>query len=96
MFSKMTEAQQDNFKATIKDLVHLGVVTVKFKKLNGEIREMNCTLRADLLPPVPEVDPLAPPKKVRTPSPDALAVFDLDKQDWRAFRYDSIVSFTIG
>ena len=96
MFSEMTSQDQEGFKATIKDMLHKGVVVVKFTKKNGEIRDMNCTLRADLLPPVPEPDPDATPKKVRSQPVDSIAVFDLDKQDWRAFRYDSIISYTIG
>jgi hypothetical protein len=39
------------------------------------------------------------PKNIgKTPSDDAIAVFDVEKQDWRSFRFDSVkeISLKIG
>lgn len=62
-------------------------VYVKFKKANGEIREMVCTTHKDAIP----VDKW--PKGKKEPNPDVMCVWDQQKQDWRAFRFDSVLTF---
>ena len=63
------------------------VVTVEFEKVNGEMREMNATLREDQMPEiVREIEEKAPRKK----SEEALSVWDVDKQAWRSFRWDNL------
>jgi hypothetical protein len=73
-------------KQSLKDALHNGVVKVSFIKSNGDLREMRCTLRSDLIPATPIVEG-KPPKKENT---DVQAVWDLDKEAWRSFRFDSI------
>lgn len=72
-------------------------VVVQFKKLNGELRYMKCTLCIDRIPEdkIPAgkdvlEEVIGSPPKVET----ACRVFDLDKQEWRSFRYDSILFIT--
>lgn len=74
-----------------------GKVTVDFTKVDGTKRVMNCTMAdalipADLQPKAPNPD--APVRKVST---ETLRVFDLDIQEWRSFRVDSVneIRFTI-
>jgi hypothetical protein len=60
-------------------------VTVLFTKKDGTDREMLCTLAESLIPSDKR------PKTENTKfSDDALRVFDLDKKEWRSFRWDSI------
>ena len=60
-------------------------VTVSFTKKDGTDREMLCTLSESLIPSDKK------PKTENTKfSDDALRVFDLDKKEWRSFRWDSI------
>lgn len=59
---------------------------VKFTKVTGEVREMPCTLREDLIPKQ-EVKENAKPKK---PNDAVVSVWCLDKQAWRSFRVDSV------
>lgn len=96
----VTQEQRDEMRAWLKGHLYHGEVTVTFKKVDGTERVMRCTTCPDLLPPVPEVevDPDAPPKKERKENPDVARVYDLDKGDWRSFRFDSIteISFVIG
>lgn len=68
-------------------------VTVFFEKTDGTVREMKCTLKPDSLVPYEKKT-----DQSKTPNPDVCAVFDLDKQQWRSFRYDSIkeIRFTLG
>jgi len=58
------------------------VVEVTFTKKDGTERVMNCTLIEDYLPETTGVGSAA--------SLDALAVYDVDADGWRSFRWDSI------
>ena len=60
-------------------------VMVTFIKVNGERREMLCTTKLELVPPASH------PKGGRVPNPETKAVWDLNKQAWRSFRYDSVI-----
>lgn len=71
---------------TIKDALHNGVVVVSFTKTNGELREMRCTLRADMIPQTPVVEGKEPKKE----NAAVQAVWDIEKQAWRSFRFDSV------
>lgn len=72
------------------------VVMVEFKKLDGTTRIMNCTLASNIIerysvPKEPDVEPRKP-RKVN----DAVqCVFDIDKKEWRSFRWDSIVEIGV-
>lgn len=72
------------------DLLEERIVEVTFTKKDGTKRVMNCTLHEDYLPETVGSD--------KERSDEALAVFDVDKDAWRSFRWDSItaVKFSIG
>lgn len=58
---------------------------VTFKKKDGTIREMKCTRNPDLIPS----DQL-PKNEVESSS--AIRVFDLDKNEWRSFIVENVMS----
>lgn len=62
-------------------------VKVTFEKVDGTIREMNCTLMASELPEQIDVEEYVSEKRS---NPEVLAVWDTDKNDWRSFRIDRI------
>lgn len=66
-----------------------GQVRLSFKKKDGETREMLCTLKDELLPKKE-----ANGKEYKK-NPDVLAVWDCEKEGWRSFRYDSIISWDV-
>ena len=72
----------------LKNALHNGVVSVLFIKKDGTERKMLCTLKTDMLPH--KEDTLKPVHS----NPDILAVWDVEKEDWRSFRYDSIIGFS--
>lgn len=78
----------DNFP-TLYMALHEGKVLLSFKKKDGEVREMLCTLKEDLLP---KKESEAKEKKK---NPDVLAVWDCEKEGWRSFRYDSLITWEI-
>lgn len=62
--------------------------SVKFTKVNGEVREMPCTLREDIVPKYERKT-----DKVKKES-DVISVWCLDKQEWRSFRFDNLLEFS--
>lgn len=67
---------------------------VIFKKQStGEERQMICTLRPEIVPQATKEDPLSQ-KKVRAVNEEVVAAWDIENQGWRAFRVDSVVSFS--
>lgn len=66
-----------------------GVVTVGFTKKNGEDRRMTCTLTG-----IPEDK--QPKGEAPTRSGTSLAVFDVDKQDWRSFNLENVFELKVG
>jgi len=66
-----------------------GIVQVIFEKADGSERVMNCTLMESHLPPVDED---SPKRKVND---EVLAVWDIDKGEWRSFRLDSVLEINL-
>lgn len=63
---------------------------VTFTKVNGERREMPCTLREDRLPPTKKDDPISQ-KRVREINPEVISVWCTDKNSWRSFRVKNVI-----
>jgi hypothetical protein len=78
----------------MKDMLHEGIVEVIFTKKDGTERVMRCTLKPELLPTV-EVKESDENKPARATPADSLAVFDVEAQGWRSFRFDSVKEFSI-
>lgn len=75
----------------LKRALYERVLEVTFTKKDGTERVMKCTLRPDLLPPQTDLEEQV---EKRQPNPDVIAVWDLEVQGWRSFRFDSILMFT--
>jgi hypothetical protein len=83
----------------IKSLLQKSSITVTFVKADGTDREMLCTLNWDRIPPdavkAPVDGIVKESKKPRKePDPHSLRVFDLEKQEWRSFRFDRLKKVT--
>lgn len=73
-------------------------VMVEFTKVDGTIRKMLCTLAKTLIPE--DAYPKTKETEVITEAetdvvPTSCRVYDLEKQSWRSFRFDSIINFTV-
>jgi hypothetical protein len=67
------------------------VLQVTFnKKSTGELRTMRCTLNNQYLPEQTQTV-----IRAKEFNPEVVSVFDLDKQDWRSFRIDSVVEVAV-
>ena len=62
-----------------------GVILVNFTKVNGEKRNMKCTLHKDFMPKYEDRE-----EKTRTIDLNQVRVWDVDAQGWRSFRLDSV------
>lgn len=78
-----------DYKSLVESLA-VGAHTVTFTKVDGSERVMNCTRDPSLIV-VDPVDSEKPVKKVNR-GETAVAVFDLDKQQFRSFRVDSVTN----
>lgn len=81
----------------MKDFVLLemlvnGVATIEFTKKDGTDRIMKCTLSRSVIP----IDAQPKNESIPTKSEEAQRVFDVEKNEWRSFRWDSLKEYRIG
>ena len=69
-----------------------GVCELFFKKVNGSIRHMTCTLNPEFLPMLEQTKVGMSNEPI---NPDVIPVWDLDKQDWRSFRVNTVFFFKV-
>lgn len=88
-----TEKQWQEFAAWLYDLLLENEVKVTFKKKDGTIRIMRCTLDSKVIPRYER-------KTDREKKPNELniSVFDLERKAWRSFVVKNITSveFVLG
>lgn len=77
---------KDLSKTNIQNLLHNGIVNIKFTKVDGSTRLMKCTLMENF---ITKYDNKTERKK--QPNNDVVSVWDVEKNNWRSFRYDSII-----
>lgn len=77
-------------KELIRSTLQSNICRVKFTKTNGEVRDMVCTLRDDIVVPHEKKT-----ERVKEVNEDVLAVWDCEKNSWRSFRFDSIIEHTV-
>ena len=85
-----SELDPDKQRAYIKELLASDILRVSFTKVNGDSRKMYCTLQDEFVPEHKKY--FSESKKNNL---EVLAVFDMEKADWRSFRMDSITAFEI-
>lgn len=69
---------------------------VVFTKINGETRDMQCTLMESALPvkEMPAKVTEAEAVTTRKVNLDTIVAWDVNKEDFRSFRIENVVSFT--
>lgn len=66
---------------------------VIFTKMNGEQRDMICTLQEGVVPPAKKDEPITQ-KAVRSVNEEVIPVWDVNAEGWRSFRVDRVISFS--
>ena len=61
---------------------------VTFRKVDGDIRVMPCTLRPAALP----TKPVTESARTKAPAPGVISAWSLDKSEWRSFRINNVIS----
>lgn len=84
-----SEEEQGLFREWLRGLLRTETVHLTFQKKDGTIREMKCTLSESKLPKLEQG------KESRAPNSNSMPVFDLEKNEWRAFRFDSVQSIKV-
>jgi len=85
----------------VRGLLQNGEISITFTKADGTDRDMLCTLDHSRIPvsiakPVQSVDGIVRESKKprKEPDPHSIRVFDLEKQEWRSFRFDRLRKVT--
>ncbi len=83
-YKSASDSDREVFKSWLRSHLVMGEMKIKFIKKDETLRDMRCTLGAGYLPVTEE-------KEIkRKENTEVLAVWDLDKNAWRAVRYDTI------
>lgn len=106
-YQEADDQGQQLMREWIRGLLHSGEITVTFVKADGTEREMLCTLNGHKIPvsvakPVNLTTGTTPvdgivresKKPRKEPDPHSIRVFDLEKQEWRSFRFDRLRKVT--
>jgi len=78
-------------KEKLKQLLQKNVLEIKFKKIDGSERIMNCSLIQEIIP----ISENKTPKKAKPENENVLAVWDLEKDAFRSFRVDSLIGYSV-
>lgn len=92
-YSQMDKKDQKKFREFIKGVLQNETATLTFQKKDGTMRVMKASLREEHMPVYEKKT-----ERVRSENDEVLSVVDLEKKEWRSFRYDSIqkIEFSIG
>jgi hypothetical protein len=92
-YVRATANEQKKFRDFIKSALKNKTATLTFQKKDGTIRVMKCSLHEEHMPPYEKKT-----THVREANDKTLSVVDLEKNEWRSFRFDSIqkIEFSIG
>jgi hypothetical protein len=92
LYKGWSEDEKEVFRKWLISHLKYGPVTVYFTKKDGTERKMDCTLKEENI-----VQYEKKTERVKTLNEETCPVFDLEKNEWRSFRYDALtkVEFTI-
>ena len=92
LYKGWSEDEKEVFRKWLISHLKYGPVTVYFTKKDGTERKMDCTLKEENI-----VQYEKKTDRVKTLNEETCPVFDLEKNEWRSFRYDALtkVEFTV-
>jgi hypothetical protein len=103
-YQEADDQVKEQIRDWVRGLLTNSEVTVTFTKEDGTDRDMLCTLDHSRIPvsiakPVSTTAPVdgivRESKKARKePDPHSIRVFDLEKQEWRSFRFERLKKVT--
>ena len=100
-YQEADDQVKEQIREWVRGLLQNSEVTVTFTKADGTDRDMLCTLDHSRIPvsivkPVQSVDGIVRESKKprKEPDPHSIRVFDLEKQEWRSFRFERLRKVT--
>jgi len=92
-YTEMNAKDQKKFREWLKGILQNETAKLTFTKKDGTIRKMRASLRESDFPSFEKKT-----DTVRKVNEEVLSVVDLDKNEWRSFRFDSIkkIEFNFG
>ena len=92
-YSKASEDERKVFREWVNGVLRMHYVNIHFRKKDGSIRIMNCTLQEGKT-----LDYEKKTDRVKAVNEETCPVYDIDVKEWRSFRYDSVteIRFNIG
>ena len=84
--NKITESQREEIKKQLKE----SILRITFEKKDGTYRVMLATLRKEYIESI-----LKQNTEHRKTNPDVCCVFDIEKDAFRSFRWDSLISWEV-
>jgi hypothetical protein len=91
MYQESDEVNRAIFRDWIRSLLQTQEVTITFLKADGAEREMLCTLNHDKIQWNPtSTATLSENAKERKKNNEVLSVWDVNKREWRSFRFDRL------
>ena len=100
MYQEADDTEKTVMRDWLRSLLQKQPITVTFVKADGTLRDMLCTLDWDRIPQdkhpgQPSVDGIVKESRQRKePDPHSLRVFDIEKGEWRSFRFDRLKKIT--
>lgn len=93
IYSEMSKKDQKIFRKWIRGVLQMHETSITFMKKDGTERKMLCTLNENAIP-----SEKMPKNTGKSQSEEVIAVFDVEKTDWRSFRFDSVknIEFALG
>lgn len=86
---KLTTEQNIHIRETLKAVLSMGESQIVFEKTDGTIRTLRCTRDKDIIPS-DLVESTT--KSARAESTTSLPVYDTEKEGWRSFTFDKLIS----
>lgn len=91
MSNQLNEKQLDELKQYTLSSLRTNTVKVLFTKQDGTQREMLCTLSESIIP----AEKLPKSESTSSTAQSAARVFDVEKQEWRSFRWNSVIKVSL-
>jgi hypothetical protein len=95
-YCNASEFEREKFREWVRGILKEREVIVDFVKADGDFRSMKCTLSESHGAKYVVNENQDQPR--RKPNPEVCAVWDINQNAWRSFRWDRLrrIEFTIG
>lgn len=91
MSTNLTEVE--SLRYALRSLLSSNVVSMKFTKVNGEVRTMRCTTDLTLIPSDHRPKGVLNEGGEKVVQTSQMRVYDVDAKGWRSFKLENVIQF---